>query len=263
MAVKGRVLVTGGGTLLGDAIASALLAEGAEVVLFVRPGTEDRLGVLANRVRWFPVDVWDAASMKGRARGCTTAIHTVGGMRANPREGLTYQWLNFISARNVANLCVSSGVGHMLLLSAARAPWTPGQYIAAKREAEAYIARVGLHATIIRAPLVYRRGARRHPFFALLSLLRHIPPFSLFGLNRIAPIPLDVLARGVARIALEPHMGERILYAADLRRRSTRGELRFGFPSESEADVMRQRAAAQGSISLIPPDENIPFGWTP
>jgi uncharacterized protein YbjT (DUF2867 family) len=263
MAGKGRVLVTGGGTLLGDAIASALLAEGAEVVLFVRPGMEDRLGALANRVRWFPVDVWDPASMKGRARGCTTAIHTVGGMRANPREGLTYQWLNFISARNVANLCVSTGVGHMVLLSAARAPWMPGQYIAAKREAEMYIGRVGLRGTVIRAPLVYRRGTQRHPFFALLSLLGRVPPFSLFGLNRIAPMPLDVLVRGVARIALEPRTSDLIAYAPDLRRRSTRGELRYGFPTDSEAEAQRQRSAAAGSASLIPPDENIPFGWTP
>ena len=51
-----RVLVTGGGTFLGDNIAAALLAEGAEVVLLVRPGAEDKLGPLANRTRW-----WTAA----------------------------------------------------------------------------------------------------------------------------------------------------------------------------------------------------------
>jgi NAD(P)-dependent dehydrogenase (short-subunit alcohol dehydrogenase family) len=33
-----RVLVTGGGAFLGDAITAALLAEGAEVTLLVRPG---------------------------------------------------------------------------------------------------------------------------------------------------------------------------------------------------------------------------------
>ena len=42
MAGKDRhILVTGGGTFVGDNIAAALLAEGAEVTLLVRPGAED------------------------------------------------------------------------------------------------------------------------------------------------------------------------------------------------------------------------------
>ncbi|MFZ2879566.1 MAG: hypothetical protein WA009_08525, partial [Phototrophicaceae bacterium] len=39
-----RVLVTGGGSFLGDYIAAALVAEGADVTLLVRPGAEDHLG---------------------------------------------------------------------------------------------------------------------------------------------------------------------------------------------------------------------------
>ena len=39
-----RVLVTGGGTFLGDSIAAALLAEGADVTLLVRPEAEEKLG---------------------------------------------------------------------------------------------------------------------------------------------------------------------------------------------------------------------------
>jgi NAD(P)-dependent dehydrogenase (short-subunit alcohol dehydrogenase family) len=68
MATRKQILVTGGGTFLGDNIAAALLAEGAEVRLLVRPGAEDRLGSLADRTRWFTADVWDEASLKGRAR---------------------------------------------------------------------------------------------------------------------------------------------------------------------------------------------------
>ena len=49
MQPRHRVLVTGGEAFLGLNIASALLAEGAEVTLLVRSGAEDRLGVLANR----------------------------------------------------------------------------------------------------------------------------------------------------------------------------------------------------------------------
>ena len=163
-AVK-RVLVTGGGTFLGDNIAAALLAEGVDVSLLVRPGAEDKLGVLGQRVRWWTADVWNPASLKGRARNQQVVVHTVGGMNTDRAQGLTYHYLNFISARNVANLCVSSGVNDMVLMSAARAPWMHRGYIAAKREAELYIERVGQRPTVIRAPLTYVRGAQRDLFW--------------------------------------------------------------------------------------------------
>src|ERR1700741_2991746 len=134
-----RILVTGGGTFLGDNIAAALLAEGAEVTLLVRPGTEDKLGPLAQRVRWWTADVWNPASLRGRARGHASVIHTVGSLSADPVQGLNHHWLNFVSARNVANMCVSDGVPHIVLMSSARAPWVNGHYLRAKREAENYI----------------------------------------------------------------------------------------------------------------------------
>jgi len=253
MSNKQRILVTGGGTFVGDSIAAALLAEGVEVTLLVRPDTEERLGSLAQRTRWYTADVWDPASLKGRARGHAAVIHTVGSLNADPAHGLTFQWLNFVSARNVANMCVGSGVSHMVLVSSVRAPWVSGQYIAAKREAEAYIQRVGLRATILRAPIAYARGARRRPFYWLMSLLGATPPLSWLWFGQVAPMPVDVLARGAARITLEPRQQSAIFTPRDLRKRNTRRELRRGF-SEREA---QQRRAFQ------PINEDAPFGWLP
>src|SRR6187549_1561343 len=139
-----RVLVTGGGTFLGDNIAAALLAEGAEVTLLVRPGAEDKLGPLAQRVRWITADVWNPASLRGRARGHASVIHTVGSMIADTAQGSNHHRLNFVSARNVANMCVSDGVPHMTLMSTVRAPWLNNNYLRAKREAETYMEHVGL-----------------------------------------------------------------------------------------------------------------------
>ena len=259
MATDKRVLVTGGGTFLGDNIAAALLAEGAEVTLLVRPGAEDRLGPLRHRARWWTADVWDPASLKGRARGHSSVVHTVGSLVADPARGLSYNNLNFVSARNVANMCVGSGVSHMVLISAVRAPWVSGQYIHAKREAEGYISRVGLRATIIRAPLAYLRGHRRSPFYQLMTLLGSVPPFSWMVLGRIAPMPVDVLARGVARITLDDRPTKTIYYARDLRRRNTRKELRRPIPLSPD-DTGAQRDQIDPFYLL---DENTPFGWTP
>lgn len=259
MTTNRRVLVTGGGTFLGDHIAAALLAEGVEVTLLVRPGAEDKLGPLAQRVRWWSADVWEPSSLKGRARGHRSVIHTVGSMTADPAKGLTYHWLNFVSARNVANMCVSDGVHHMVLLSSARAPWVSGGYLAAKREAEDYIERVGVRATIIRAPVVYVRGAQRHPLYRLMSLLGGLPPLSWLGFRQIAPMPVDVLARGVARITLDPDANRTIYYASHLRRRNSAREIREGV-SSTQGDISQHLRPAK-PIQML--DDEVPFGWTP
>jgi len=254
-----RVLVTGGGSFLGDNIAAALLAEGAEVTLLVRPGAEDKLGPLAQRVRWWTADVWNPASLKGRARGHMSVIHTVGSMVADPTQGLNYHWLNFVSARNVANMCVGDGVNHMLLISSVRTPWVSGQYIRAKREAEDYIGRVGLQPTIIRAPLTYVRRQRRHPFYWLMTLLGSTPIISWFGFGRIAPMPIDMLARGVARITLEKNRAKTIYYAPDLRKRNTAREARNAAPLQPGEDNFHPREVHP--FELL--GEDTPFGWTP
>jgi uncharacterized protein YbjT (DUF2867 family) len=221
-----RVLITGGGTFLGNTIASALLAEGASVTLLVQTGCEENLGLLANHVQWHSADFWDTASLRGRARDHAIVIHTVGSMRADPAQGLSFQRLNFTTARNVAAMCISDGVPEMILLSTVRAPWVASRYVHAKREAETYLARVGVEETIIRAPIAYVPGARRPMLFALLSILGQFPPFSWTRLGRIAPIRVDLLARGVARIALEPQRSKRIYYARDLRKRNQQSERR-------------------------------------
>jgi uncharacterized protein YbjT (DUF2867 family) len=219
-----KVLVTGGGTFLGDQIAAALVAEGADVTLLVRAGAEERLGGLAERVRWTIADVWDAASLRGRARGHACVVHTVGSLTADPAHGFTHHRLNFVSARNVANMCSSDGVPFMVLLSSAGAPWLNRQYLAAKREAEGYLVRVGVSGVVVRAPLTYARGAQRPLFWRMVSALRHLPPLGWLGLQRTAPMPVDVLARAVARVAMSGRIAKPVLYAPDLRALNTREE---------------------------------------
>jgi uncharacterized protein YbjT (DUF2867 family) len=253
------ILVTGGGTFLGDNIAAALLAEGAEVTLLVRPGAEDKLGPLADRLHWHTADIWNPASLRGRARGHASVIHTVGSMSADPSQGLNHNWLNFVSARNVANMCVSDGVSQMVLMSSVRALWVNGHYLHAKREAEQYMERVGLTATIIRAPIAYVRGQRRHPFYVLMTLLGSIPVVSWFGFGRVAPMPIDMLARGVARITLDRNRTKTIYYAGDLRRRNTAREARRAAPLLPHAPLRGSKKA--GTFAAL--DEDTPFGWTP
>ena len=256
---KQRVLVTGGGTFLGDNIAAALLAGGAEVTLLIRRDAENRLGPLAQRTRWHFADVWDPASLRGRARGHNSVIHTIGSMVADPSQGLSHNRLNFVSARNAANMCVSDGVQNFILMSSVSAPWINRQYIRAKREAESYMARVGLQATIIRAPIAYIPGRPRPLFYQFMSLLGKIPPLSWIYFGRIAPIPIDVLSRGVAHIALNSKMEKQIYYASDLKKFSKLTEAKL--PAKKIEDLTTKDENQPHPFELI--DEEIPFGWTP
>lgn len=222
VAGRERILVIGGGTFVGKQVAAALLAEGATVTLVVRPGAAAKLGPLRDEVEWAEADVWNPASLKGRARRAHTVIHTVGGTQDDPATGLTFHYLNFMSLRNVADMCISDGAPHLILISAAAAPWLPRPYLRSKREAESYLARVGLRGTVVRAPLLYTRGKPRPLVYRLVSLVAMLTPF----FRRNAPLPTDVFARGVARLATGGGDGRRVYYAADLRRLNSRDERR-------------------------------------
>lgn len=261
---KPRILITGGGTFLGDSIAAALLAEGADVTMIVRSGAEVNLGPLAQRVRWWHADIWDTASMRGRGRGHQMVIHTIGSLTADPTRGLSHHRLNFVSARNAATMCISDGVPELMLISTVRAPWINRRYMRSKREAEGYLGRVGVQGTIIRAPLVYTRGGNRPPFFTLMTLLGQVPPFRWLAPGRVAPMPVDVLARGVARIALDPERKKQIYYAGDLRRRNRRAERTQPVsvaPATTPAADLDDTRPKRGPLEQL--DQELPFGWSP
>lgn len=242
---RNQILITGGDTLLGMSIAAVLLAEGTAVTLIIREGGEKRLGELASQVSWSVGDVWDGASLRGKARGHRAVIHTVGSMHEDMSRGLTFNRLNVVSARNAANMCVSDGVSHFVMLSAAAAPWLKGHYVKSKREAEAYVRKIGLKTSIIRAPLIYERGKPRPLFFRIASFVGMIPPLNWLMPGKVAPLPVDVLARGIARIAMQPIQQTKIYHARDLRRLNNSEELRGAHvllpepePQRAEEDIL-------------------------
>lgn len=245
MAARNHILVTGGGTFMGNHIAAALLAEGANITLLVRPGAEQQLGGLRDAVEWHHANVWNPASLRGRARGASMVIHTVGGTHIDLSQGLNYHYLNVLSFRNVANMCVTDGTPHIMLISTVAAWWLPRGYVQAKHEAETYIQRVGLRGTVVRAPLLYQRGKPRPPAFRIVSGLASVSPF----FRRSAPLPVDVFARAVARIAVSGAQARPMYYANDLRRLNTREE-RKGLPA---TDLY----PAKTDPTPAPPSENL------
>ena len=249
-----RILVTGGTGFLGYRVLRSLADEGAEVTVLGLPGTDERLGALRNRIQWTPGDVWNPSTLRGRARGQQVVIHLVGGLQQDLKRGMTFRHLNVISTRNVAQMAVSDAVTHFVMLSAAgRMSGLPGGYVQSKREAEAYLRKSGLNWTIVRAPPLFAPGQRRNPLYLLLSALRWLP---LIGapLNPIAPLSVDIAARGITRLAL----GELLATS----RLITPGRLRaLGRAPIYPVDAMLNTQPNQTDDADT--FDNVPFGWLP
>lgn len=249
--MRRRILVTGGTGFLGFRVVQALLDSDADVTVLGRPEAEEQLGTVRERVRWLPCDLWNASSLRGRARGEQAVVHLVGSVRADPKRGLTFRHLNFLSARNVAQMAVGDGVPHMLLLSAsARMPGVPGGYLDSKREAEDYLRKTGLGWTIVRAPPLYMPGQRRNPFYVLLSVLHWLP---LVGLSfaPIAPMSVEVAARGIARLVMGVELTQNHVIGP--------GRLR----SLGRAPIETQNSLTPNTTEGDDPLDGTPFGWLP
>jgi NADH dehydrogenase len=256
-----KVFVTGATGFVGLRVVSALVEAGADVTVLVQPDQQEKLGALRRHVRMVAGDVWSPASLKGRSRGHGVVIHLVGSMRAQPERGLTFHQLNLVSARHVIGMAVSDGVPYFVLLSvASRPPGVSVEYLRSKREAEEYLRNSGLRWAIVRAPVLFDRVQYGGRFFAFLSWIGSLPLLRVF-FGRRAPLPVDIVARGLAQAALQPDMPrDQLLYAGDMRRlgRAQNGDRRR-LPALRRA----QRQPRLTDRLLDDEDDAAPFGWLP
>ena len=250
----GRILVIGGTGFIGYLVINALLEAGAEVTALVRPNDEKALPP-DDRINITYADVWNRASLKGRARNHSAVIHLVGSTHDDPTRGLTHHQINLVSARNVTGMAVSDGVPYMILLSAVVRPGDlPGEYIRSKREAEDYLANSGLDWTVVRAPALFP-SITRNPTIRLLSFLGTLFPLSLL-LGRLMPLSADIAAWGIAGIALNPTLFQnRVVYANHLRRVAKLS----GRNPEPLMQISRRKLQDDDPEGLDEP----PFGWLP
>jgi uncharacterized protein YbjT (DUF2867 family) len=246
-----RILVTGATGFLGYHVVAALLEAGADVTVLARPERQDQLLPLRDRITICLADVWNKASLKGRARGVGAIIHLVGSPHADPVRGLTHHQLNLVPARNVVGMAISDGVPYIVLLSTIIRPLgLSGQYVRSKREAEEYLRSSGIGWTIIRAPALFL--PRQSVGLRMIALAGSLFPFNLL-VGRFLPLSVDIGSRGIAAIALNSQLfANRIIYARQLRLAAKQSQHR-GPLTESV------QVAHRDGNDLDEP----PFGWFP
>lgn len=248
-----RIFVAGASGFVGTAVVYALLQAGAKVTAWRQA---DSILALPDHKNLTQItgDAWNRGSLKGRSRGHQVVLHLIGSMRQDQVRGQSYHYTNVDTAQNTAQMTIGDGVQQYIYLSASGAPWMPRGFIQSKREAEEYIQRSGVRWCIIRAPLAYPRGQLRNPlllFYAGMGLLPVMGrPFAHW-----APLPVDVMARGIAQLALSGEGTGRIVYGYELQRRS---RLLLQPQPQFETNDL--------TIAQQPPhneDDDLPFGWLP
>ena len=100
------ILVTGGGSFLGDNIAAALRAQGAGVSLLVRPGAEDKLGSLAPQIRWSTAVCGARPACAARRAFIRWLFTLSAACGADPTQGLSFHQLNLFQ-RATWPICAS------------------------------------------------------------------------------------------------------------------------------------------------------------
>ncbi len=100
----------------------------------------------------------DAAGLAAVMQGASSVVH-LAGILIESRDA-TYEQANVAATAAVVAACQRAGVPHLVLVSAIGADvHSPNRYRRSKAEGEGLVERSGLHATIIRTPILLGPGS--------------------------------------------------------------------------------------------------------
>lgn len=149
-----KTAVIGGTGFVGSYLIDALLDAGHEPHVLVRSGSEGKLH-RANECELTTGDLDSAAAIDAVLAGCDAVIYNVGILREFPREGITFEALQYRGAETVAEAAKRAGIRRFLLMSANGIDSAETRYQTTKLRAEAMIRESGLDYTIFRPSVIF------------------------------------------------------------------------------------------------------------
>lgn len=170
------VLVTGATGYVGQRLAHRLATDGATVHALVR-SPEKAKALRHERIRIFPGDILDPASLAHAAAGCTQAFHAAALVSVWAKDPGDYARVNVGGTVNVLDAARAAGIGRVVVTSTAgvfgpsegglvdeatprRIPFF-NEYESSKAEMHAAVrdrAAAGLHAAIVCPTRIYGPG---------------------------------------------------------------------------------------------------------
>jgi UDP-N-acetyl-alpha-D-quinovosamine dehydrogenase len=190
--LPGSILVTGASGFLGQHVCSALLAEGVAVRGLVRrPDGRLPPGVIPQLARGLD----DLPALRQAIAGVEGVIHLAARvhMARSPSDTAAFREVNVEGTRSLLEASVATGVRDFVFVSTVKVmgetsdePWTESTppapadaYGATKLEAERLVREVasrhGLHAPILRPPMVYGPGMRANALRLFQAIDRGLP----------------------------------------------------------------------------------------
>ena len=200
------VVVFGGTGFFGRRLVLRLASEGATVRVAVRH-PERAPGALhaarPDRVRVFPADVRDQASVATAVAGADAAVNAVSAYVE--KGGVTFEAVHVQGAETVAREAAAAGLACLVLISGIGAdPKSGSPYIRARGGGELAVQQAFPGATIVRPSAMFGLGDAL--FGTLADLARLLPMLPLIGggRSRLQPVSVEDVVEAVCRMLADP-----------------------------------------------------------
>lgn len=207
-----KIGIIGGTGFVGAYLTDRLRANGHQVRLLVRPGSEHKTPT-GDAVEVVSGVVADDVSVRDCLSGCDAAIYLIGILREDPGAGITFDALQRRGAERAIAVAAELGIGRFLLMSANGIDAAATPYQTSKLQAEEALKASGLEWTIFRPSVIFGDPHGRMEFCSQLKaeLIDSPVPAPLFykgllpanaGGFKLGPVHVEDVADAFAK-ALE------------------------------------------------------------
>lgn len=236
-----RVAIFGGTGFVGGYLVRALIRDGHEPSLLVRPGSEHKIRE-SERCAITSGDIGSLHAIESTLAGAEATIYNIGLLREFPRRGITFEEAHFEGARRVMEAAQKLGVSRFLLMSANGVKGDGTPYQRTKYRAEQALKDSGLHWTIFRPSVIFgdSHGMQEISFQLYSELVRPPLPAPVFPGVAMSPVSIDDVADAFIHALRDPETVGKIY--------------ELGGPEElSWQEMVRRVAAAADRKKLLVP----------
>ena len=205
-----RIFITGSSGYFGQSLLSKLLKDGHKPLCLIRPGSENKLGDLKDKVEIVAGDIGDMAAWKSGLHDIDAFINLIGIIREFPSRGVTFEKLHYKATVGLADFAGELGVKRFLQMSALGvSPDSKAEYHRTKYKAEEYLKESQLDWTILRPSLIIGKGNKAIAEIVKLINSAPLTPVIGDGEYRMQPVDIDNVCEGfVKALADEKTIGK-------------------------------------------------------